>query len=134
VSRDNIEIVRCYVDAWNRRDLDAVLAVLDPEFEVDLSRSRAPYQGIYRRRSEVLGRWKDLWDAWDDIHLDLESAGFIAAGDRVVAIVPARLRGRQSGIALTGMAAVVCTIRDAKIARHEMWQSRAEALEAVGLG
>ncbi len=133
VSKENVEIVRRYIDAWNRRDIDAVLAMLDPEFEIDLSRSRAPYQGIYRGLAEARARWEDMWDTWGDIRLDLESAEFIEADDRVVAIVPARLLGKQSGVELTGTAAIVCTMRGPKIRRHEVWQSRAEALAAAGL-
>jgi ketosteroid isomerase-like protein len=133
MSRDNIEIVRRYIDVWNKRDVDAVLALLGPDFEIDLSRSRAPYRGVYQGLSEARKRWQDMWDAWEEIHLDLESGEFIEAGDRVVAIVPSRLRGKTSGVELTGTAAVVCTIRGGKIVRHEVWQSRTEALEAVGL-
>jgi ketosteroid isomerase-like protein len=133
MSQENVDVVMSYIDAWNRRDFDAVMSMLDPTFEIDLSRSRAPYQGVYRGRSEARGRLADMWDIWEEIHLDLESGEFIGIGDQVVAVVPAHLRGRETGIELSGTAAVVCTIRDGRIVRHQVWQSRTEALEAVGL-
>ena len=83
MSQDNIEIVRRYIDVWNKRDVDAVLALLGPDFEIDLSRSRAPYRGVYQGLSEARKRWQDMWDAWEDIHLDLESGEFIEAGDYI---------------------------------------------------
>jgi ketosteroid isomerase-like protein len=133
MSRENVEIVRTYIDAWNKRDLDAVLALLDPDFEIDLSSSRAPYQGVYRGHAEAKTRWDDMWDVWEEIHADLNSGEFIDAGEQIVAIVPTRLRARETGIELTGTAAVVCTIRERRIVRHQVCQSRTEALEAAGL-
>jgi ketosteroid isomerase-like protein len=133
MSQENIDVVKRYVDAWNRHDLAAVMGMLDSEFEIDLSRSRAPYQGIYRGHAEAKDRWDDLWDAWEEIRLDQDSGEFISAGDQVVAVMPAYVRGRETGIELTATAALVCTVRDGRITRHEVWQSRKEALEAAGL-
>jgi ketosteroid isomerase-like protein len=133
VSEESVEVVKRYLGAWSRQDLEAVMAMLDPEFELDLSRSRAPYQGIYRGHAEIKNRWDDLWDSWEEIHLDLGSGEFIAAGDQVVAVIPVHLRSRETGIELPATAAMVCTIRDRRIIRHQMWQSREEALEATGL-
>jgi ketosteroid isomerase-like protein len=67
MSQENVEIMRAYFDAWNKHDLDVVLAMLDPTFELDLSRSRAPYQDVYRGHAEARSRWDDLWDAWEEI-------------------------------------------------------------------
>jgi ketosteroid isomerase-like protein len=133
MSQENVDVVMRYIDAWNRRDLDAVMEMLDPKFEIDLSRSRAPYQGVYRGPTEARSRLDDMWETWEKIHLDLESGEFIESGDQVVAVVPAHLRGRETGIELTGTAALVCTVRNRKIVRHQVWQGRTEALEAVGL-
>jgi hypothetical protein len=45
MSEENVEIVRAFIDAWNRGDQDAALAALAhlaPEFELDFSRRQAP--------------------------------------------------------------------------------------------
>jgi hypothetical protein len=39
VSQENVEVVRRFIDAFNRRDLDAASRYFDPEVEVDWSRS-----------------------------------------------------------------------------------------------
>ena len=33
MSQENVEIIRCSLDAWNRHDLEALLALAHPEFE-----------------------------------------------------------------------------------------------------
>ena len=33
MSQENVEIVRRLVDAWNRQDLEGILALIDPEAE-----------------------------------------------------------------------------------------------------
>jgi hypothetical protein len=50
MSRENVEIVQQAIDAFNRRDLDAVERLYDPEVEMDWSRSRGVQAGIYRGR------------------------------------------------------------------------------------
>ena len=72
-----------------------------------------------------------LDEAW--AHQRLEPEEFIEAGDDVV--VPVRLvsTGRGSGVVVNARAAWVVTFRRDKIARLCVYQTRAEALEAVGL-
>jgi ketosteroid isomerase-like protein len=65
--------------------------------------------------------------------MSAEPIEFIAAGNRVV--VPIRVGGkaRHTGIETTFSVVHVWTIRDHKVARIDMYRSRAEALKAVGL-
>ena len=44
-----------------------------------------------------------------------------------------RMRGRGSGVEVEATGAQVWTIRDGKFQRAKLYQSKAEALEAVGL-
>src|SRR3954470_11664984 len=47
MSRENVEIVRAAIGAWNRGDWDATLKDGAPSFEFDFSRSVGPNQGVY---------------------------------------------------------------------------------------
>jgi ketosteroid isomerase-like protein len=65
--------------------------------------------------------------------MSLEPEEFIDAGDRVV--VPLRFGGqaRYTGLEVKFAVVHVVTIRDRKLARLDVYMSRAEALEAAGL-
>jgi ketosteroid isomerase-like protein len=57
MSRENVEVVRRFLEQlWDRGDMDAALAHVDANVELDWSRSRAPYAGIVRGR-EAARRW-----------------------------------------------------------------------------
>ncbi len=72
-----------------------------------------------------------LDDVWSEIGTEPED--FIAAGDAVVVPVRVVNTGRASDITVGAQAAWVAEVRDGKVERMTVYQSRAEALEAVGL-
>jgi ketosteroid isomerase-like protein len=43
----NVETVRVAIDAFNRGDVDAMLALAGEDFEYDWSRSVGPNSGVY---------------------------------------------------------------------------------------
>ena len=57
MSGENVEVVRRSFEAWNRRDLLAWLAWFRSDAEVDWSRSRGPFQGVYRGHREMETFW-----------------------------------------------------------------------------
>jgi ketosteroid isomerase-like protein len=65
--------------------------------------------------------------------MSLEPLEFIDAGDQLV--VPVRFggRARYTGIEVEFRATHVFTIHDGKVTRMDIYESKAEALEAVGL-
>ena len=59
MSQENVEIVRRSIEAWNRRDLTTTRALWRSDGEVDWSRARGPFKGVYRghrEREALLGR------------------------------------------------------------------------------
>jgi ketosteroid isomerase-like protein len=73
-------------------------------------------------------RWTGEWD-----HYELIPGGFADAGDRVVATVRFRARGRGSGIEVDARLYDGFVLRDGKIVRMDQFTEQSEALEAVGL-
>jgi ketosteroid isomerase-like protein len=63
----------------------------------------------------------------------LRAEEFIDAGDHVVVRVAVEGRGSGSGAPVTGTAWVVYSVRGGKIAAIDMYVTRDQALEAVGL-
>ncbi|HVS28420.1 MAG TPA: nuclear transport factor 2 family protein [Solirubrobacteraceae bacterium] len=128
--RDNVEIVQGFFEARNRGDLGC-LDYIEADAEFDLSESRSPYHGIYRGHEQIRKHWETLREAWAEAEMHPEEP--VAVGDHVVVTVRVSARGRSSGVQLQGFGANVYTLRDGKIVRFKLFQTRAEALKAVGL-
>jgi ketosteroid isomerase-like protein len=132
MSQENVELVQRAIEAYNRRDLDAVLGGTTDDFVQDWSRTIGPNPNVYRGRDEVRGFLESWWGAFDQaaIHVD----EIIDAGDSVVVVFHARVRGRESGAEARGPGAVqVWTVRGGLASSLTLYQGRDEALEAVGL-
>jgi uncharacterized protein len=131
MSQENVEIVRRSTDAYNRRAFDDAAPDMDPGIEWDMSRVPIPEAGVYRGFAGLLtflGLWDESWESHQ-----IEPQEFIDAGDQVISISRQLGRGRVSGVEVEQQIAQIWTLRDRKIVRMEMYPSRAEALEAVGL-
>ena len=130
MSEVNVETVRRYNDAWNRRDLTAWLALLSSGAEVDWSRSRGPLKGVYRGPGELEVFWDVFWSTFEDVQVDLH--GFTGVGSDVVVSNTAHMRGRD-GIEVIARSTFVYTVENGQVTRLRLFQERAEALKAAGL-
>jgi ketosteroid isomerase-like protein len=130
MSKESVEIVKRSLEAYNRRDFEAIRAVSDPEIEVDWSGSRGLEVGVYRGVEDVVGFYRTFFDTFEKIEIEAER--FIESGDSVVVPNTAHLRGRD-GIATVARSAFVFELRGDRIARIRLYQGTQEALEAVGL-
>jgi ketosteroid isomerase-like protein len=130
MSEENVKIVRRSFEAWNRRDLRTWLAFFHSDAEVDWSRSRSPFKGVYRGHHEIETFWDVFWSTFEDVQL--ETHDFIQAGSEVVAPNTAHMRGRE-GIEVIARTALVFTVENGQIARLRLFDEHDEALEAVGL-
>jgi ketosteroid isomerase-like protein len=135
MSEADVEVVRRVYDAVARRDAATVLALYDPEVELD--GSRLPESGLSGRMHPLHGHeglrslhreWNQEWSNPED-HCD----ELIDAGEHVVSVVTRRGRGRASGVEVETRRAGVWTIRAGKVVRTVWFPSVEEALESVGL-
>ena len=130
MSERNVAIARSAIEAFNRGDVDAVLALAAPDVEV-YAPPDSPNPGRYVGYEGYL-RWSEQWlEAWETFTLD--DLDIEAVGDRhVVAVVRQNGRGRLSGLALTMEAAHLYEMdEDGKIVRFELHDERKRALENV---
>ena len=130
MSQEKVEVVRRHVDAWNRCDLATWLASFRSDAELDWSRARALYKGIYRGHAELKVFWDEFWSTFEDIQVEVH--GFTEAGVEVVVPNIAHMRGRE-GIEVTARSTLVFRVEDGRITRERLFQERAEALGAAGL-
>lgn len=129
MSQENVKVVRRFVEAWNRCDLTTWLATFRSDAEIDWSRARGPFKGVYRGHGELEAFWDVFWSTWEDVQL--ETYGLTEAGSEVVLSNTAHFRGRE-GIKVIARSTFVYTFENGQITRLRMFQERAEALEAVG--
>jgi ketosteroid isomerase-like protein len=130
MSKRNVETLRRFVDAFNRRDFDGALREMHPDAELDWSRSHGLRSGIYRGKAEIKRFWEEFFEVFEEINVRPER--FIEAGEHVVVPDRSFARGR-AGIRVEAANTQVFTLRDGKIARQQLFRKTEEALEAVGL-
>ena len=130
MSQENVEVVEQSLDAYRRREVEALRALNHQDMELDWSASRGFQAGVYRGFDEALRFYREYFAVFDEIIF--EPLSFIEAGDRVVVPNVAHQWGRD-GIEVTARSALVFTVRDNRIARICLYQETAQALKAVGL-
>ena len=135
MSQENVEIVRRVYALWadivlGQLDDLALFELTDPNIVWDISR-RTFDPGVFHGHQglrDLAARLAEVWESGS-----VEPAEFIATGDEVVVPVRLHLVSRSQGNTVTANAAHVWTLREGKIIRHCAFQTKAEALEAVGL-
>jgi ketosteroid isomerase-like protein len=120
-------------EAWNARDFDAVIALIDPDVEWTFA-GGAQFPGIddvYRGHQGVRRFWREFIDPWESIRIEI--TGMREAGDTLVFFVNFHGVGAASGLELTVPFVHVLSYRNRKLVRFRAYADREEALEAVGL-
>jgi ketosteroid isomerase-like protein len=127
--------VRLAAEAYNRRDLAAVVIGWQPDFEyypardlVNAGLMEPCYHGPSGYRAYVSAT-AEVWGA----EVRFEPKELIDLGDRLVVLADAPMRAQASGVPLTQAFAYVSTLKDGRVIRQQEFYDHAEALEAVGL-
>ena len=125
----NVEKVRAAIDAFNRRDREAILALGDDEFEYDWTRTLGLNARVYRGRDELMEFIADQWSIFEDQHLEVHE--YIPRGNHVVITATVHGRGRQ-GVPVSASSAHLYTFaEDGRLVRITLFQEREEALAAA---
>jgi len=130
MSQDNVEVVRRAFAAWEADDLTGMLAVLDDQL-VTRRLAPMPDPGTWYGPEGAIDVAAEWMDTFDEFKMSAEE--FIDAGDRVVVRVEQKGRVRGSGVPVTGTFWFVDGVRDGKLVTWDMYATRRQALEAVGL-
>jgi ketosteroid isomerase-like protein len=129
MSQENVELVRKGYDAMLEGGIEAALAYIDPQFEMDLPPEIGPEPQVVRGH-EALRRWfETAMEVLEEFRIEPEE--FIDAGEQVV--VPVRIlgRGRTSGIEAVQRVTQVWTIRDGLSVRMDSYVDTESALAAA---
>jgi len=130
MSQENVEIVRRAYDAWDRGDMEAMLATLHPDLVYVTSGVFPGLEPVYNGHDGFRGFWRDFRGTWESLSIGVQELR--DCGERILGLLTFNARGRD-GVEVRRQAANVWTIRDGLAVRVENHGDWATALEAVGL-
>jgi ketosteroid isomerase-like protein len=130
MSQENVELAYRAYDAVRRRDLDAHLAVYDPDVEIE------PLTGVavgtsYRGHNGVRRWWEDILSTFPDFAVEVLEARDL--GDVVLTALRMRGHGAGSDVLVEQTLWQVIEWRDKRCIWWGSYASEREALDAVGL-
>jgi ketosteroid isomerase-like protein len=129
MSQENVELIQRFYQRYFATG-ELPWEMVDEECEVH-DHDTPDQTGVYRGHAGV-GRWLDDWTAaWAEWRIEPEE--FIDADNYVVAVVRMYTKGLGSGVELERQDALVYRCRNDKIIRTDYYNSREQALAAVGL-
>jgi ketosteroid isomerase-like protein len=129
VTEDNVELVKRGIEAFNRRDFDAALALAAEDISWEPFLSRAETEQPLVGHDAIRAAWESQTEAVD---LRIEAAEYIPVGaDKVV--VPARLlaHGRASDAFVEESVAWLFRATDGLLWSVEVFEDSAAAIAAA---
>ena len=128
----NADLIRAGFAAISSGDYEAALGWLTDDIVMDWSRSIGPAKGVYRGREEIRKLWESFQEAFESVTWTPEEIVEID-DDRLIVVNHVHMRGRGSGVEVDAVGVQLWTVRDGKGATLTLFQSKQDALDAVGV-
>jgi ketosteroid isomerase-like protein len=133
VSQENVEIVRRFYDAFNRRDREDVAALLHPQIEWHTYAAPLIGVGAIHGRDEALRfMFETIGEGVEDFRAIPEEVRELHS-DQVLAVAHYEGRGLASGAAPRVTATAIFRFEASQIVFFQDFATGDEALKAVGL-
>jgi ketosteroid isomerase-like protein len=129
VAASNVETIRDAYETLRRDGYEALLPLIDDDFEVTTPPELAAEPDTYRGPEGMRRYFESFYEAMDKI--EFIPAAFHEVGSLVVVDATLRARGRTTGIEVEQSASFVWKLRDAKAIGLEVYPSLEDALEAA---
>jgi ketosteroid isomerase-like protein len=124
----NVALVRAAFDEYNRRDVDALCALMTEDVELKPAVSRLTGR-VYRGHAGVAAWLRDIDESFSTFHI--EPLELRDLGDRVLALARFQAEGQVSGLELGSELGAVLSIEDGLISKWLGYFRHAEAEEAA---
>jgi ketosteroid isomerase-like protein len=128
MSRENIEIIQRGFDAFQRGDLQTVLAAGDPGVVVE--NHAVPEALTYEGLDGALSAITDWVDAFEDFRVEIDE--LVDSGDDVLVVTRQRGQGRDSGAPVESRFGMLFSFRDGAVVRWRIYADLDEARAALG--
>jgi ketosteroid isomerase-like protein len=132
MSQENVAVVRASFQAFEEGGLDAMAEFWAADINWRAMEGALDDVGEMQGREALRRYYEDWLDMFEDISVVPEEVRDVG-DDRVVAVPHVTARAKASGVRTELRYAVVCTVRDGKIARGREYVDREHAVEAAGL-
>ena len=133
MSQENVEIVRQAVEAFNREDADAFVALAGLNVEWEDAIFWSGVTRTYRGRQELREWFNQVLEPWENFHCEIEEITE-PGDDRVLLGLYLTASGKGSGVEAPGLRFwSVFWLTDGEVTRRQVFRERAEALDAAGL-
>jgi ketosteroid isomerase-like protein len=131
MSQEKVELVNRAIDAFNTRDIDAFLALADPDVKFVSLLMELEGGDPYRGHDGIRSWWENLFSAFPDFSTEIEELREL--GDVTIARVRYHGHGMESDVPMEETVWQVVEWRRNKAIWWRFVRSEAEALEAAGL-
>jgi ketosteroid isomerase-like protein len=129
MSEENVELARSSYEAFNQRDQEAFLALMDET--VEAGSRLAAVEGVYRGHEGIRRWWSDLIGVFPDYRLEIQEVRDL--GEITLTHFTASALGIEDRMPFIDPAWLVARWRDGKCVWWRVCLTEAEALEAAGL-
>ena len=128
--------MRLGVEAYNRRDLTALLSGYHRDAQMELAQevggvANSLAQPAFKVSEGLERFWREFFDAWGEFRIEPQEV--LDLGDQVVLLGHVVGQGVSSGVRLSDPYAAIFTFEQGKVIKHREYGDHAEALEPVGL-
>jgi ketosteroid isomerase-like protein len=132
VSSENTDLVQRLVVAYTANDLETALTILDPNVRVyprpDEPGTAEVYEG-HEGLFAYLENWMGQWDEYESDPVSFRDA----PEDRVMVVMSERGHLKRTGITVNEDFTHSFTVAGDRVTEWRMYDSHAQALEALGL-
>jgi ketosteroid isomerase-like protein len=130
MSQRDVDVMRRAYEAFNARDIEALIAYCDPAIEFDST--FAAVGGVYHGY-DGMRRWhRDFQEIWgDQIRVEIEA--YFDLGQHTLAFQVLHGRGSHSGAEVVLPGALVARWREGRIAYMKGYAHREDALRDLGV-
>jgi ketosteroid isomerase-like protein len=125
----NADVMRRAIDAFNRRDTDAALELVDPEVELE---SALVEKQVYRGHEGMRKYRRNLDDTWSEWHTANDDLLELPDG-RVLHLYTIVGKGKGSGVEIEAHIAMLWAFRDGRLRHGKVFLDQNEARAAAGL-
>ena len=130
MSQENVEVLRAWIEAFNRREHDVIAELHDSAIEWQTS-AEDPDATIHRGREAVRRYIDGYLDAFPDLHIEVTEC--FPVGDERVFATNHFTGHSASGVPMDWLLTTVTTYEEGRVVQVTEYFDRAEALTAVGL-
>ena len=131
MSEENLEVARAFMTAYNARDVEGLIGLLDPDATMTTISQRGGLPSKRWTRDQIRAYFEQLDETWLDVRAEIED--YRVHADHVVALGRLCGTGRSSGVELDAPIATVFLVKNAQLVRVDSYGDWGEGLKAAGL-